>query len=104
MSDPRVIEKVSDITATDIANYLRIAEPSTDDTMFINASLKVAKDFILKYTGIEDEAALDAYADMIIVVYVLCQDMYDTRALYVNNGNLNRVVETILGMHQRNLL
>ena len=104
MSDPRTIEKVSDITATDIASYLRIAEPTADDLLFINTSMKVAVDFILKYTGIEDAEALDAYQDMIIFVYVLCQDMYDTRELYVNNSNLNRVVETILGMHQRNLL
>ena len=40
--------------------------------------------------------------------YLLCQytgqDMYDNRALYVDNSNVNRVVENILGLHQRNLL
>lgn len=98
------IEKVSDITATDVANYLRIAELTTDDTNFITTTIAVAKDYILKYTGIEDQAELDKYKDMIIVVFVLCQDMYDTRALYVDNSNVNKVVDTILGLHQRNLL
>lgn len=98
------IEKVSDITATDVANYLRIAELTTDDTNFINTTIAVAKDYILKYTGIEDSTELDKYKDMIIVVFVLCQDMYDTRALYVDNSNVNKVVDTILGLHQRNLL
>lgn len=98
------IEKVSDITATDVANYLRIEELTTDDTNFITTTIAVAKDYILKYTGIEDEAELDKYKDMIIVVFVLCQDMYDTRALYVDNSNVNKVVDTILGLHQRNLL
>ena len=98
------IEKVSDITANDIAEYLRIAELTTGDEAFITATIKVATDFILKYTGIEDAETLDAYNDMVIVVFVLCQDMYDNRALYVDNTNLNTVVETILGLHQRNLL
>lgn len=97
------ITKVSDITAQDVADYLRIAELTTEDENFITSTINVAKDYILKYTGIESDN-LDNYADMIIVVFVLCQDMYDTRALYVDNSNLNKVVEGILGLHQRNLL
>lgn len=97
------ITKVSEITAQDVADYLRIAELTTEDENFITSTINVAKDYILKYTGIKADE-LDNYADMIIVVFVLCQDMYDTRALYVDNTNLNKVVENILGLHQRNLL
>lgn len=98
------IQKISDITAADIAEYLRIPEPTEDDLKYINTLISVAKEYILKYTGIESLTALDAYTDIVIVVFVLCQDMYDTRALYVDNKNVNRVVETVLGLHQRNLL
>ena len=98
------IEKVSDITAQDIADYLRIAELTEDDENFITATIGVAIDYILKYTGIADAETLDSYKDMVIVVFVLCQDMYDTRAMYVDNSNVNQVVENILGLHQRNLL
>ena len=98
------ITKVSEITAQSIAEYLRIAELTQDDEDYIKTILGVAKDYILKYTGIENAEALDAYNDMVIVVYVLCQDMYDTRALYVDNSNVNTVVDNILGLHQRNLL
>lgn len=98
------ITKVSDITAQDIADYLRIAELTQDDENFITSTISVAVDYILKYTGIEDAETLDTYNDMVIVVFVLCQDMYDNRALYVDNSNVNRVVENILGLHQRNLL
>lgn len=98
------ISKVSDIKAQDVADYLRIAELTQDDENFITSTISVAIDYILKYTGIANAEALDAYADMVIVVFVLCQDMYDTRALYVDNSNVNRVVENILGLHQRNLL
>ena len=98
------ITKVSEITAQNIADYLRISELTEADIDFINTTIGVAKEYILKYTGIKDAEALDTYKDMVIVVYVLCQDMYDTRTLYVNTGNPNIVVDTILGMHQRNLL
>lgn len=98
------VKKVSDIAAQDVADYLRIAELSESDEDFINTTISVAKDYILKYTGIETAAELDNYPNMIIVVYVLCQDMYDTRALYVDNSKMNKTVETILGMYQRNLL
>ena len=98
------IEKVSDITAYDVADYLRLVEVDAAEINFINATIDAAKDYILKYTGIANAEALDAYNDMVIVVFVLCQDMYDTRALYVDNNNVNRVVENILGLHQRNLL
>lgn len=98
------VTKVSDITAQNVADYLRIAELTNEDTDFITSCINVAKDYILKYTGIENAEALDAYNDMVIVVYVLCQDMYDNRALYVDNSNVNKVVENILGLHQRNLL
>ena len=98
------INKVSDITAQDIADYLRIAEPTADDLDFITSTISVAIDYILKYTGIADAATLDTYNDMVIVVFVLCQDMYDTRTLYVDKSNLNKVVDTILGMHSINLL
>jgi hypothetical protein len=99
-----VIDKVSDITAQDVAEYLRIAEPTTGDINFINTALTTAKDFILKYTGIPTLEELDEYKAIIAVVWVLCQDMYDNKVLYVDNSNVNKVVETTLGLYQRNLL
>lgn len=97
------ISKISDITYEDIADYIRLSEVSQSDQDYLNTLINISKDYILKYTGI-DEANLDNYTDLIIVVFILCQDMYDTRALYVDKSNLNKVVDTILGMHQTNLL
>jgi hypothetical protein len=72
--------------------------------------LNIAKSYISNYTGIpvesddEDAETLDSFADFVIVVYVLCQDMYDNRTMYVESGNINKVVQTILDMHTRNNL
>lgn len=97
------ISKISDITYTDIANYIRLSEVSGSDQNYLTTLINISKDYILNYTGI-DEGDLDNYTDLIIVVFVLCQDMYDTRSMYVDNSNLNKVVTTILDMHQNNLL
>ena len=41
---------------------------------------------------------------MVYAVLVLVQDMWDTRTLYVDKGNVNRTVESILNLHSINLL
>lgn len=97
------ITKVSDITYSDIASYLRLSEVSEDNQNYLTTLINISKEYISNYTGISIEN-LDNYADFIIVVFVLCQSMYDVRSLYVDNSNLNKVVDTILGMHQTNLL
>lgn len=95
------ITKVSEITPADVAEYLRLPEVTEADTNTISNMLGVATAFIASYTGQSD---LDAFQDYVIVVFVLCQDMWDTRSLYVDKTNLNKVVDTILGMHSINLL
>ena len=97
------INKVSDITQADLASYIRLIEVTQDDQTTLNNLLKIAKAFIQNYTGYT-EAELDDYADFVIVVFILVQDMWDNRTLYVDKSDLNKVVETILGMHSVNLL
>lgn len=94
---------VSNITAQDLADYIRIVDITEDDINTLNSILNVAKSFIVHYTGHTMEE-LDNYQDFVIVVCILAQDMWDNRTLYVDKSNLNKVVETILGMHSINLL
>ncbi len=90
-----MVSRVSEITTKEIADYIRIDDYEESE---LETYLNVAKSYISNYTGIPI-ADLDEYADFIIVVYVLCQDMYDNRTMYVESGNLNKVVQTILDMH-----
>ena len=100
----KAISKVSDIDYQDVADYLRITELTQGDIETLNNILIVAKSYITKYTGQTIEA-LDDLQDVIIVVLILCQDMWDNRALYVDdNLQANKVVESILGLHSVNLL
>jgi len=98
--------KVSEITTQDIVDYLGLDTAEAILTPILVASKK----YVSNYTGIPIESTitgaetLDTHDDFYIVVMILCQDMHDNRSMYVDKSNLNRVVETILGMHCTNLL
>lgn len=94
---------VSQLTTTDIVDYLRLPEVTPEDSAFIGNILEASKAFVYKYTGLTP-AQVDEALDITIAVYVLCQDMYDNRSMYVDNANVNKVVEAILGLHSVNLL
>ena len=93
-----MISKVSEITAKDIADYIRLGEVGDADEKQLQTFLTVAKDYVTNYTALDD---LDEYADLVVVILILCQDMYDNRSLYIDKNNPNKVVQTILDMHTR---
>lgn len=94
--------KVSEIETEDVAQYIKLSEDEYDKNE-MESILDSAKAFIRSYTGLTDDE-IDTHDDFYIVVMILCQDMYDNRCLYVDKSNLNKVVDTILGMHCVNLL
>lgn len=94
-----MITKVSEITVQDIAEYIRLDEIGDAEEKQLTTFLTIAKDYIKNYTALDD---LDEYADLVIAVLILCQDMYDNRVMYIDKGNtINKVVQTILDMHTR---
>ena len=93
-----MITKVSEITTADIADFIRLGEVSDAEEKQLQTFLTVAKDYVTNYTALED---LDEYADLVVVILILCQDMYDNRSLYIDKNNPNKVVQTILDMHTR---
>ena len=97
------VKKVSDITVTDVTDYLRIPEITDEVTSLLTTALNVAKNYVMFYTGLDAEG-MDAHEDLVIVIYVLCQSMYDDRTLYVDKSNINNVVESILNLHCTNFL
>lgn len=96
-------KSVSELTVTDLADYLRLSETTETDLALLTTILQACKDFVYKYTGLT-AVEVDNYKDITIAVYVLAQDMFDTRAMYVDKSNVNKVVEAILGLHSVNLL
>ena len=73
------LKKVSEITNQDLIDYIIIDDADEKDKNTLDGYLEIAKNFIKSYTGIDD---LDKHPDFVIVVLVLCQDMWDNRTLY----------------------
>lgn len=97
------ITKVSEVTSTDLAEFLRVAEVTPSEDGFLKTIIGAATAYMCKYTGLTT-AQLDGSQDLVPALLVLCQDMYDNRALYVDSANVNQTVQSILDMHSVNLL
>lgn len=97
------IAQVSKVTSADLAEFLRVGEVTPSEEGFLNTIIGAATAYMCKYTGL-DAAQLDGSQDFVFVLLVLCQDMYDNRAMYVDSANVNLAVQSILDMHSVNLL
>ena len=95
--------KISKITVKDIADFIRLDEIDEVEMKHLHDSINIAKSYISNYTGISIDK-LDDYPDFVLALKVLCQDMYDNRALYIDKNNPNELVKTILNMHSINYL
>lgn len=97
--------KVSEITLSDICRQIRVDEDylTEDDRKHLGILQKAAMDYVKGYTGL-DEAGIDIHEDITIAVLVLISDMYDNRQMTMDKSNVNRVADTILGMHCVNFL
>lgn len=95
------VSRVSEITPESVAEYLRLDEVNDNEKNTLSMLISTATSFIKNYTGIDD---LDKYPEFVIVVLILCQDMWDNRTMYVDSKDLNNTVQSILAMHSVNLL
>ena len=97
------VSKVSDITVKCVADYLRLDEVAESENDTLTMLISIAISFIKSYTGLDDDG-VDKYPEFVIVVLILCQDMWDNRTMYVDSKDLNNTVQSILAMHSINLL
>lgn len=97
------VSKVSDITVDSVADYLRLDEVTESEKNTLAMLISIATSYIKSYTGLDDDG-VDKYSEFVIVVLILCQDMWDNRTMYVDSKDLNNTVQSILAMHSVNLL
>ena len=97
--------KVSEIGMSDLCGCVRIDYDylSAEDESFLEAAHSAAVSYVKSYTGLSD-SGMDEHEDIAIAVLVLVSDMFDNRQMTVDKSNVNRVVDTILGMYCTNML
>lgn len=100
--------KVSEVTVEELANFMRLDEPSDIELEEIESMRASAIDYMCKYTGLSVEQ-LDEHENLVHALHVLVADFFDNRNLYLSTNSakephLNKAVECILNMHSVNLL
>lgn len=98
-----MITKVSEIKVQDLISYLRLTDIDKTEENYLNTIIYSSISYVKNYTGLTDEE-LDKYSDIVAVIFIICQDLYDNRSLYVEKNNINKVVESILSLHSCNFL
>lgn len=74
-----------------------------EDLKLIKAMQDAAVSYCVGQTGLAEED-LNDHEDITIAVLTLISDMWDNRSMSIDRSNVNRVVDTIIGMHCINLL
>lgn len=97
--------KVSELNDEYVADYLRLDEPDKMVLQEVHMALTSAIAYAVHYTGLTKEE-MEQYEDITTAILVLAADMFENRNLYIDykTKEVNKTVETILGMHQVNLL
>lgn len=95
--------KLNEINDMSLCDYLKIDEPGPYEIQHANMAFDAAKAYVKNQTGISDET-LNGADDLAIAVLVLTEDMYDNRRYYVDNTNMNKVIENIIYQYSENLL
>lgn len=96
---------ISEVTVTDIVDYLRIDSPTETERAEITRMMASAKSYIKSFTGLDDEG-VDEHEDLVQAYFVLVADMFDNRNMQLDYKSVaqNKTVECILRMHSVNLL
>ncbi len=94
--------KISELSATEVAECLRIDENEVN-TVLLTAAMDSAISQIVSETGLTEEN-LDDYADLTTAYLALVQDAYDNVGMQTDGKGISAVKDCILGLHRRNLL
>lgn len=95
--------KFSEISESDLKNYAREDDDSSETNKLFEQILISVKSYIKGYTGLS-ESQIDDKEDLVMVVFVLSNELYDNRSFTVQNDKVNYVVKSILDLHSVNFL
>lgn len=95
--------KVSELTISDLMEYAHEYSDDAETAKLFTTILMASKSFIKNYTGLSEEQ-IDTLPDLTIAVKIIANELYDNRAITVQNDKINPTVKMILDMHSVNLL
>ena len=98
--------KIPELTNSNITAYLKLDDFKDLDKrerQLIEAIKEAAFSYLVDMTGLTAEQVEEK--DTLTIAYLsLIQDTYDNRALQIDKNNMNKTVETIIGMYDFTLI
>ena len=95
---------ISEVTATQVANFLNVDTSEEIDMGIIeNIIMPSAKKHLADYIAVT-VAKLDDYEDLTIAYMALCSFLFDNRSMTADNPNANLVIESFINKHGGALL
>ena len=96
------VTKVSEIEVDHLIDYIH-TDDHPDTRSLLATLLRAAKAYIESHTGLTPED-IDRHPDIVVAVYILCQEWYDNRTLHVDKGTVSPTADVILNMYSVNLI
>lgn len=94
--------KISEMTMEELAVWCRMT-PDDPRMPLLPSAWEFSVQHIADYTG-RSKTDLDCHASLTFAAIALASDYIANPSLHVDNDKLNKIVESIIGLHDFNLL
>ncbi|EES51306.1 head-tail connector protein [Clostridium botulinum] len=91
---------MNEVTTDLLVNYCNAYD---EDKQLLEIFKDASVDYIKSYTGLTDEE-INNKNDLTIALLVLVSGMFDSRSIEADKTNINLILDSILGLHSRNLV
>ncbi|WP_252218790.1 MULTISPECIES: head-tail connector protein [unclassified Clostridium] len=92
--------KINEVKTELLVNYCNAYD---EDKQLLEIFKDASVDYIKSYTGLTDEE-INNKNDLTIALLVLVSGMFDSRSIEADKTNINLILDSILGLHSRNLV
>ncbi|NFG65913.1 phage gp6-like head-tail connector protein [Clostridium botulinum] len=95
-----IIIKMNEVTTDLLVNYCNAYD---EDKELLEIFKDASVDYIKSYTGLTVDE-INNKNDLTIALLVLVSGMFDSRSIEADKTNINLILDSILGLHSRNLV
>jgi hypothetical protein len=98
--------KISEIDLDFLKGYLKISyETTVSEEEELESFFSAAQNIVSQFTGLTREEC-EEHSDLTVAVLILTADMFDRREAFMKASEAapNKTLETILSLHDHNLL
>lgn len=95
-----IIIKINEVKIDLLINYCNAYD---EDKQLLEIFKDASVDYIKSYTGLTDEE-INNKNDLTIALLVLVSGMFDSRSIEADKTNINLILDSILGLHSKNLV